>query len=122
MNMHVGDRMAPGNNMSPIATVYVTSVMFTQLGREKMGLRNSREAQTLAYAMDSLLRGEPSACMDILAQRLKALEGSIVDSNWNVARWMELIPTGEAQLSSQEETQRVQKIESAERALKGKDR
>ena len=112
--------MTPGNNMSPIATVYVTSVMFTQLGREKMGLRNSREALTLAYAMDALLRGEPSAAMDILAQRLKALERSIVDSNWNVARWMELIPTGEAQLSSQEETQRAQKIESAERALKGK--
>eukprot|EP00973_Karenia_brevis_P011721 1585919-Karenia_brevis.AAC.1 len=61
-----------------------------------MGLRNSREAITLASCMDALLRGNQAGALDILAQRLKALERSIVDQNWNVARWMELIPTGDA--------------------------
>ena len=121
MDLHVGDRMSPGSTLAPIVTTYVTNVMFTQLGKEKMGLRNSREALTLAHAMDSLLRGEPSSAMDILAQRLVALERSVVDQNWSVARWMELIPTGDAQLSTQEAAQKAQKIESAERALKSKD-
>ena len=92
--------------------------MFATLGPDKMGLRNSREALTLAASMDALLRGNTSGAMDVLAQRLKALERSIVDSNWQEARWMELIPTGDAQLSSQEETQRAQKLEKADRDIR----
>ena len=93
MDLHVGDRVAPGTKLGPIVLVYVNTIMFAILGRDKMGLRNSREALTLATAMDALLRGNAGGAMDVLAQRLKALERSIVDSNWQVARWMELIPT-----------------------------
>eukprot|EP00973_Karenia_brevis_P083092 11520021-Karenia_brevis.AAC.1 len=59
-----------------------------------MGLRNSREALTLAGIINALLRGNPAGALDIVAQRLKAPERSIVDENWQVAGWMELIPTG----------------------------
>ena len=83
-----------------------------------MGLRNSREALTLAMAINAILRGSPAAALDILTQRLKALEKSILDSSGNVARWMELLPTSEAHLSSQEETIKAQKLEQAEKALK----
>eukprot|EP00973_Karenia_brevis_P073877 10270897-Karenia_brevis.AAC.1 len=83
-----------------------------------MGLRNSREALTLSAIIDALLRGNPAGALDIVAQRLKALERSIVDGNWQTARWMELIPTGEAQLSMQEETLKAQRLEKAERDLR----
>ena len=92
--------------------------MFSQLGKDNMGLRNSREAFTLSTAIDCILRGSPAGALDVLTQRLKALEKSIIDGNWHVARWLELLPTSEANLSLQEETQRAQKLEAAERSLK----
>eukprot|EP00973_Karenia_brevis_P089894 12399956-Karenia_brevis.AAC.1 len=92
--------------------------MFGTLGRDKMGLRNSREALTLATAIDQILKGSPAGALDVLMQRLKALERSIIDGNWNTARWFELIPTSEANLSLQEEALQAQKLERSERDLK----
>ena len=118
--MAVGDRQGPGapNGMNPVAMVYVNSVLFPTLGREKMGLRNSREAQTIAMAVDHLLRGSAAGAMDVLAQRMKARERAISDGNWNTARWFELIPTGDVQLTVQEEAHRAQKLEKLERDLR----
>eukprot|EP00973_Karenia_brevis_P038476 5308374-Karenia_brevis.AAC.1 len=66
METHVGSRVTPGQQQfSPIATVYVNTVMFATLRREKMGLRNSREALTLAGIIDALLRGNPAGALDI---------------------------------------------------------
>ena len=65
-----------------------------------------------------MLRGNTAGAMDIVAQRLKALERSIVDSSWATARWMELIPTGDAHLTLQAEALIAQKLEKADRELR----
>eukprot|EP00973_Karenia_brevis_P038675 5337809-Karenia_brevis.AAC.1 len=64
MEAQVGDRLSPGNNMGPIAAVYVNTIMFGTLRREKIGLRSSREALTLATAIDQILKGSPAGALD----------------------------------------------------------
>ena len=104
---------------APIVQAYVHQIMFNEFPRQKMGLRNSREIETLSLIADLLLRGEEAAGLDVVMQRLKALERSLVDENWTVARWYELIPTGEAQLTSRAEATAALKLEESERKLNG---
>jgi hypothetical protein len=52
-----------------------------------------REAQTLAKALDLLVRGEVLQSCDVLVQRSKALEVAATHGNWKAAAHMELLPT-----------------------------
>ena len=38
-----------------------------------------------------------------MAQRLKAIEKAVADRSWEMARWLELIPTGDALLAPRSE-------------------
>ena len=67
------------------------------------GVGPERELRTLLFAFDRFLTGNLGAGMDILAQRFKAVEKCIVDHCWTNARWLDLIPTGEALLLPREE-------------------
>ncbi|CAK0821418.1 unnamed protein product, partial [Prorocentrum cordatum] len=102
-----------------IVQAYVHQIMFNEFPRQKIGLRNSREIETLALAADHLLRGGQAVALDVVMQRLKALERSLVDENWTVARWRELMPTGGAQLASRAEATAALKLEESERKLRG---
>ena len=102
----------------PIVQAYVHQVLFTNHPKNQIGIRNAREAETMALIADTLIRGEADAALDVVMQRLKALERSVSDGNWSVARWMELIPTGETQLSSREEARTALRNEEAERRHK----
>ena len=53
--------------------------------------------------------------LDMVAQRIKAIERSLVDGSWNQARWMELIPTGDALLASRVEAKAAHRAEAEER-------
>jgi len=100
---------------APIATAYVHQVMRTQFPGDKMTLRNWRELLTLSQVMDLCLSGKVDSGLDMVAQRMKAIERSLVDGNWNQARWMELIPTGDALLASRMESKAAQRAEQEER-------
>ena len=55
--------------------------------------RNARELHTLAVLLDHLALGRTKHAADIIAQRIKALERSIVDmGKWDHAQYLELIP------------------------------
>jgi hypothetical protein len=100
---------------APIATAYVHQVMRTQFPGDKMTLRNWRELLTLSQVMDLCLSGKVDSGLDMVAQRMKAIERSLVDGNWNQARWMELIPTGDALLASRMESKAAHRAEQEER-------
>jgi len=114
----IGDRLPPNDmetELKPVVTAYLHTVLFTNQPREKMGLRNARELQTLAMASDLIIRGQVSSGLDVLLQRWKAIEKSLVDGNWGVARWLELIPNTDMPLASREETRAALKAEKAEK-------
>ncbi len=66
----VGDRLPPKagqgqeREMSPVVVAYLHAVLFTPHPRDKMGLRNSRELQTLAAIAYQLIQGHLGAGMD----------------------------------------------------------
>jgi len=121
MEEYVGQRFVgselPAEQMRAIAVVYLNTVFFGLHSPGSVGLRNAREMRTLCLAIDLLLTGQTPKALDVLFQRLKALERVVSDGSWAAARWMELIPTGEALLVPRHEMTAAAKDELHERKL-----
>eukprot|EP00438_Fugacium_kawagutii_P023208 Skav215677 [mRNA] locus=scaffold278:111881:120662:- [translate_table: standard] len=87
--------------------------VFTRYFRAQLQSRMSpamaREALTLAYGLDLGLRGRMADLMDLLGQRLKALELQATGSHYTVAQQCELLPKETAAMSTQVEIQQAAK-------------
>ena len=70
-------------------------------------IRNRREIQTIALCLDLLVQRQTHSAMDVLVQRLKAVELSIIDGDWMRAEMLELIPPPGGGLASKEELVKV---------------
>ena len=90
---------------------YLNQIMFVTHPPVKMGLRTSRELQTLAIALDHLLSGQLPQATDILIQRLKALEASLQEGGWHTAKHLEIIPPQNASLTREDEREMATKSE-----------
>ena len=90
---------------------YLNQIVFSCNPPSKIGVRAHRELITLGTCIDHLLESQTLQCLDVLMQRLKAVELSIQDGNWNLARHFELIPPSAAQLSQEEERAMAHKAE-----------
>ena len=71
---------------------YLATALFPSKGEAHLGLRNVRELRTLALVGDSILQGELATALDVLVQRMKAIEVAAEQGTWVQARWMELVP------------------------------
>ena len=90
---------------------YLNQIVFSNHPPSKIGVRAHRELITLGTCIDYLLTSQTLQCLDVLMQRLKAVELSIQDGNWNLARHFELIPPSAAQLSQEAERSLAHKAE-----------
>ena len=81
-------------------------------------MRNERELRTISESLDALLHGNLPRCGDILLQRFKAIEASINDASWAVARHSELIPEAETSITTFAEREHAAKLELRERKLR----
>ena len=97
---------------------YLNQIVLTNNPPAKIGIRAHRELVTLCTCLDLLLTGESVRCMDVLTQRLKAVEASVLDGNWALARHYELIPPAGAQISNEEERELAQKREVRSQKLR----
>ena len=70
----------------------------------------SQELLTLSQGADLLLRGHPARALDLLAQRVKALDQQIRGGHWTVARQLELVSADAAGLSKGPEGQEAAKL------------
>jgi hypothetical protein len=71
------------------------------LSRRLENMRNRREAQVMTAVMDLLLRRQHVSALDMLAQRLLALEAADLQKSWAVAQHIELLaPENSTALSS----------------------
>lgn len=55
------------------------------------GLQNWREMQTLCHILDHFAMGRVAQASDLVFQRLKSIEKSVHESNWEKAKFLELI-------------------------------
>lgn len=82
--------------------------LFVQYGRTQllpsMGPVVQQECLTLTMALDCLLQGHVARGMDVLAQRVKALETIARGGHWTVARQLELVNTESQGMSEQGES------------------
>ena len=68
-----------------------------------------REVLTLVYCLDKLVQRDILGCLDILVQRLKAIELVLGGASWQVAQNMELVPLEQERISSLSEAQEATK-------------
>ena len=58
--------------------------------------------------------------MDVISQRVKALERAQVDGHWDAAQWLELIPTGAVQLVPRQESRYAMREAEEESKLRAR--
>lgn len=86
----------------PIFTRYYRAQL-----QSKMSPAMSREALTLAVGLDLGLRGKIAELLDLMGQRLKALELQATGTHYTVAQQSELVPKEAAAMTSQVEIQQA---------------
>jgi len=104
MQRYLGSREgAASSEQSPRVLNYLETVFNQRYSRDAVGLRTAREMRTLAEALDAMITGDSARAGDLLIQRFKALETSVMDGNWTMARHHELIPEEGVGLASDAE-------------------
>ena len=106
---------ASSEEMGPMVEAYLTSVFLPSVGTN-LTLRNKDELRTLAFAADSLLKGEVLPAVEALLLRFQAVEMAHFDGGWHHAK--HLTPLAESVVSSIPRTIRDGAIRDEHRELK----
>eukprot|EP00438_Fugacium_kawagutii_P018972 Skav207124 [mRNA] locus=scaffold1369:302986:308136:- [translate_table: standard] len=110
--------LEPGEWRNLKVRAYLNQIVLSAHPPSKIGIRAHRELITLACVLDEMLASRYLQALDIVMQRFKAVEASIQDGNWNLARHYELIPAAGAKLSNDSERERAVRAEVRELKLK----
>lgn len=106
------------NQRLPVVAVgYLTQVFFNQHPPHAVGLRTTREMRTVAHCIDAVARNDPLRALDILVQRLKALELSHVQGTWSQANQLELVMGDEEMATFRHEIKAAQAEVKADMSL-----
>ena len=101
-----GENMEQGNSLPAAAKAYDLRVLKIQPGANHH-LRNHREITTLCVVLDHLAQGRVNQAADCVASRLKAVEQTSNDGNWENSRYLELLPADIEGLTTKDEKQMV---------------
>ena len=82
-------------------------------------MRNTREIQTVSWVLDLLVMVELAQLGNVLMQRYKALEASVSDGGWHLARHYELIPPTIASTLTPSEQDAAARLALREAKLRG---
>ena len=117
MRSFLGPRGEADVSDQPRVLAYLETVFNQRYGKDAMGLRTSREMRAIAETVDALVEGDVLRARDLLIQRFKALETSVIDGTWSRARHHELIPEEGVGLASAAERQAISRLELQRRKL-----
>ena len=117
MRCFLGSREKAEISDQPRVLPYLETVFYQRCGKDAVGLRTSREMRTIAESIDALMEGDVLRAGDLLIQRFKALETSVIDGTWTRARHHELIPEEGVGLASAAERQAISRLELQRRSL-----
>ena len=76
-----------------VARAYLRQIYFAQRGVDQLGPGNTKELLTMATAVDYICQNDSLRALDVLLQRLKALEVAQSQGNWSQAAELELVMT-----------------------------
>ena len=96
---------------------YLNQVILSHHPVSQVGIRNHRELMTLAMAVDYILEGDYVRALDLLIQRFKAVETSLGENGWHMAKHLELIPPTAVALTTIDEKDMAAKAELRNRKL-----
>ena len=84
------------------AVSYLNAIFLGTHSPDQIGLRTTQEMRLLAESLDALAAGKLPQLGDLLMQRFKALEMSVVDKGWSLASQLDItkMPSG---LTSEDE-------------------
>jgi hypothetical protein len=94
--------VSPGSECSALATVFLKTILMPS-AHPPFAQRRVREMHTLAFAIDMVLRGSPSMACDALCQKMKSLEQSHAEGDWEGAELSEVVPGHEVSMRSTHE-------------------
>ena len=107
-----------GQNMTPaVATSYLLTVTMVQY-KDRLNMRTLRELKSLSKALDYVVQAAPERAADVISQRIKAIEVSLSDQNWNRAQHLELIGQEGAVLLEKDELAMATKEMADDQKLK----
>lgn len=116
--MPIGAR-AQGDRVKPSALSYYLAIMTPAL-KDRWNLRTQRELRVLVEVLDQMATENGPVAADIVSQRIKALEQSVLDGNtWKKAKFLELISEEGSLVDKGEEQMMVKEAELEER-LRGR--
>ena len=111
MRSFLGPRLEADVSDQPRVLAYLETVFNQRYGKDAVGLRTSQEMRTIAEAVDALVEEDVLRPGDLLIQRFKALETSVIDDTWLRARHQELILEECVGLASAAERQAISRLE-----------
>ena len=122
MTESVGERLESLTAHGPraIGVAWLLTVYLNQHTAKELGPRTLRELRTLVHTLDLLIQGKVAEAMDVISQRVKALERAQVDGHWDAAQWLELIPTGAVQLVPRQESRYAMREAEEESKLRAR--
>ena len=100
-----------------VAVGYLTQVFFQQHPPSVVRLRSSKELRTLAHCIDLICRNDPLRSLDVMIQRLKAIELSHIQGNWHQASQLELVMSEDQLATFRQEVKAAQQEVKADLAL-----
>jgi hypothetical protein len=104
-----------GSKVVPCALSYYLAILVPSL-KERWNQRTQREMRIWSEVLDMLAMGRGSTAADLVAQRLKALEQSVVDGNtWKKAKFLELVAEESGMADKGEEQMMVKEAELEDR-------
>ena len=113
-------RLSPETDreLEPVATVFLQTVLLPSVG-DTLAPRSQRELQTLAWALDEILRGRVLQAADGICQRMKAVESAHSVGTWSLAKFMELVSDQQVSCTGEDERAFVLRLRKAELRLGG---
>ena len=103
---------------SALVLRWLLTVYAPQNPVKHIGVPVYRELRTLAEAIDLLLQGKVTQALDVLTQRMKAVQVAVGDGHWGAAKWLELIPAkDEPTTLRNDEEEMIRSIELGELKL-----
>lgn len=90
--------------VDPVALQYYRTILMRKGGGPMM-----RELYTLSACVDSLLRGRPCHALDIMTQRMKAVESTMGGVHWTVSQRLEILGQDGQGLAPTQEVREAQR-------------
>ncbi|CAE7270082.1 unnamed protein product [Symbiodinium sp. CCMP2592] len=91
-----------------VARGYFQLIYLTAHPAVEIGARNFKELSTIVAVIDAVAENDPLRALDILVQRLKAIELAHLQGNWTQAEQLELVKTGQWSAMFQQELKAAQ--------------